>query len=179
MEFLKGDCSKVSSHRPCTECKNTEWIGPQMSRIPRPVPDTSKLPSFHCKDVFDSYEDASRPPDDWRPRHNIKNAFEDGTLKLGDEETISSFSTKFIVEKNLVEEYLLHLTTLRSTRNLREKDRKEKREKRKEKQFQEYNWDRLCQTGGIQQLKVQELEKYLNIIIFRLKAKKMIKFDES
>ena len=49
MEFLKGECSKTSSHgQPCTECKAGGWISPLISRIPRPVPDATKLPDYHC-----------------------------------------------------------------------------------------------------------------------------------
>ena len=176
LEFLKGDCSKASTDRqPCTECVESEWIGPPMGRIPRPVPDTAKLPNFKYKDVFDSYTDdgaGSRLPDDWQPRHNIKREFEKGTLKLGDKEAISSFSTRFIVEKKLLEDYLYHLTTLERTRNIREKDRKEKRQQRKEKSFDEYNWDILGRTGKLQQLKVQELEKYLKHFNLSFKGKK-------
>ena len=47
IEFLKDDCSKTSSDgKPCTECKSGEWISPSMCRIPRPVPDASKLPDL-------------------------------------------------------------------------------------------------------------------------------------
>lgn len=53
LEFLKGDCSKTSSDgEQCKECKEREWISPTISHITRP--DTSKLPMFHYKDVFDS-----------------------------------------------------------------------------------------------------------------------------
>ena len=68
-------------------------------------------------------------------------------LKISDEEGISSSSTRFIVEKELEEDYLLHLPTLERKRSLREKDRKEKRQQRKEKPFNEYDWDILCRTG--------------------------------
>lgn len=147
-----------------------------MRRIPRPVPDTSKLPMFHYKDVFDScgndHDDESRPTDDWQPRHNIKLAFKNGTLKLGDEDGISLFSSKYIVEKKLVEDYLLHLTTLARTKNIRESDRKEKRQEREQKSFEEYDWDMLVKTGAIQKLKVKELEKYLKHFNLSVRGKK-------
>ena len=56
-------------------------------------------------------------PDDWQPRHNIKQKFEDGTVKLTDDEAITSFSNKFIVEKDLVKDYLQHLTNLERMKN--------------------------------------------------------------
>ena len=93
--------------------------------------------------------------------------FDDGTLKLDDAEAILSFSNKFIVEKELVKDHLLHLTTLERTKNLRKKDRLEKRQQRQQKSFEEYNWGTLCRTGEIQKLKIQELEKYLTHFNFR------------
>ena len=108
----------------------------------------TKLPDYHYKNVFESCsveDDESRSPDDWQPRHNIKNMFDNGTLKLDDEEAISTFSNKFIVENELVKDHLLHLTTLEGTKNFRVKDRLEKRQQRRQKQFEEYNWNTtLC-----------------------------------
>ena len=86
-----------------------------MNRIPPPRPDERKLPHYHCKDVFESPSGTNachHPPDDWQPRHNIKKCFDDGTL-LGDDDAISSFSTIFIVEKEIIKDHLQHLTTLK------------------------------------------------------------------
>ena len=74
----------------------------------------------------------SRSPDDWQPRHNIKKMFDHGSLKLDNEEAILSFSNKFIVEKELVKDHLLHLTTLERTKNLHAGDRLEKRQQRQQ-----------------------------------------------
>ena len=125
--------------------------------------------------MFESYSvegDESRPPDDWQPRHNMKKTFDNGTLKLDDEEAISTFSNKFIVENELVKDHLLHLTTLERTKNFRAKDKLEKRQQRRQKLFEEYNWDTLCRIGEIQQLTVPELEKYLTHFNLSLKGKK-------
>ena len=84
--------------------------------------------------------------------------FDNGSLKLDDEEAISTFLDKFIVENELVKDHLLHLTTLESTKNFRAKDRLEKWQQRRQNKFEEYNWDTLCRTGEIQQLTVPELE---------------------
>lgn len=102
---MKGDCTKRKNKRqPCAECKLNEWISPPMNRIPPPRPDETKLPHYHYKDVFESPSGTNachHPPDDWQPRHNIKKCFDDGTL-LGDDDAISSFSTIFIVEKEII-----------------------------------------------------------------------------
>lgn len=75
MEYIKRDCTKTSPDmRPCPHCESCPWVGPSMSRIPRPLPDEPQMPNFHYKDVFESTAfagDVARPPDDWQPRHNI------------------------------------------------------------------------------------------------------------
>ena len=83
-----------------------------MTRIPRPASDTTELPDDHHKYVFEFWGvngDVSPSPDDYQPRRNIKKLFDDGTLKLDKEEAILSFCNKFIMEKELVKDHLLHL----------------------------------------------------------------------
>lgn len=176
MEYLKGDCSKSSSDgRQCAQCQSSEWISPKMSRIPRPVPDTSRLPEFRYKDMFETYNhesEHSRLPDDWQPRNNIKNMFENGKLMADDEDAISSFANKFIVEKQLVKDHLVHLNTLERTRNLRSKDRLQKRQEMRNKRF---DWDSLCLTGKVQKFNVRELDKYLSYFHLSFKGKKQDK----
>lgn len=144
-----------------------------MNRIPPPRPDETKLPHYHYKDVFESPSGTNachHPPDDWQPRHNIKKCFDDGTL-LGDDDAISSFSTIFIVEKELIKDHLQHLTTLERKKNMRTKDRLKKRKQRQQKCFEDYDWNTLCRTGKVQQY-IQELEKYLSHSNPPLKGKK-------
>ena len=146
-----------------------------MSRIPRPLPDASQMLNFHYKDVFESTAVAggvAHPPDDWQPRHNIKQKVEDGTLKLTDDEAITSFSNKFIVEKELVKGYLQHLTNLERMKNIRTNDRLKKQQQRRQKGFYEYDWDTLCRTGEIQHLLLHEIEKYLNHFKLSIQGKK-------
>lgn len=145
------------------------------SAIPRPRPDETKLPDYHYKDL-DVFESPSggdachHPPDDWQPCHNIKKCFDDGTL-LGDDDAISSFSTIFFVEKELIKDHLQHLTTLERKKNMRTKDRLKKRKQRQQKCFEDYDWNTLCRTGKVQQY-IQELEKYLSHSNPPLKGKK-------
>ena len=80
-------------------------VGPSMSHIPRPWPDELQRSNFHYKGVFESLNavgGVSRNIDDWQSWQNIKENFNDGTLKLNDNKGILVFSDKFIVEKELV-----------------------------------------------------------------------------
>ena len=115
----------------------------------------------HYLSVFDTSAGANRPPDDWQPRHNIKKQFEDETLKL-----------QFIVDKELVREYLQHLVELQQMRNLRKLDRHQKRTEKQNKTFDDYDWELLVRNGQLQKLLLSELDKYLNKFNLSLKEKK-------
>ena len=172
MEYLKSDYVRLSQTKLlCNFCKESEWISPVMQRIPRPLPDESRLPNFHYLSVFDTPAGANRPPDEWQPRHNIKKQFEDGTLKLDNKESISTFSRHFIVDKELVREYLQHLVELQQMRNLRKLDRHQKRTEKQNKTFDDYDWELLAQNGQLQKLLSSELDKYLNKFNLSLKGK--------
>ena len=180
MEYQKRDCTKTSHDKQaCLHCDSCQWVGPSMSRIPRPWPDELQLPNFHYKDVFESPNTVggvSRCIDDWQLRHNIKENFNNGTLKLNDEEAISLFSEKCIVEKELAKDYLHHLTNLERMKNIRADDRLKKQQNRRQKGFQDYDWDTLCRTGEIQKLLLHEIEKYLshfNLPVLGKKADKV------
>ena len=43
MEYLKGACS-TEDGTVCTFCSTCPWRGPTVTRIPRPKPDTTRLP---------------------------------------------------------------------------------------------------------------------------------------
>ena len=53
-----------------------------------------------------------RKPDDYQPRAQIKQMFQEGTLKVGDKNAIKDFSEKYIVSEKLVADYVDHLTDI-------------------------------------------------------------------
>ena len=79
-----------------------------MSRNPCPWPDESRVHKHHYRDLFSSptVDDTGKPrtSDDWQPCHQIKQMFESGTLKPDDEDAITNFSAKFIVDRKLVKD---------------------------------------------------------------------------
>ena len=62
-----------------------------------------------------------RELDDFQPRSQIKQLFEESEVVSGDSEAIRKFSDKYIVPEKLVEEYVEHLA-----------EKKMRREKKKE-----------------------------------------------
>ena len=54
-----------------------------------------------------------REPDDFQPRANLKQAFEEGKISLSDNASMVTFCNKFIVKEQLVTDYLQHLVNLK------------------------------------------------------------------
>ena len=91
-EFLKGDCQNKTGEL-CEWCKEHSFTGPQVERIPRPMPDTCR--KGHYLDVFQTPLIVSRKPhepDDYQPRANVKKLVKAGSLKLQDLSSINKGS---------------------------------------------------------------------------------------
>ncbi|CAB4031551.1 Transient receptor potential cation channel subfamily A member 1 [Paramuricea clavata] len=82
-EFLRDSCQKTDGSL-CQYCSENRWVGPVMTRIPRPIPDYSKLTDYSYKSVCDTSvldsDGKEREPDDWQPRHNIRKQYEQKNL---------------------------------------------------------------------------------------------------
>ena len=107
MDFLKGACQNHAQPM-CSFCISTPWKGPVIGRVPRPLPDHDKLPSFHYKCVYETpnvnEDGVLRCPDDFMPRAQLRKAFEAGDVKIDQPETITQFSKRFIVSEEYVSE---------------------------------------------------------------------------
>ena len=125
LEYTKFSCKDITGNY-CEFCEQSEWIGPEVSRCPRPYPDYSQLPEFH----YMSYEDTPvvtsdglpRPVDDKQPRVQLRKAYQDGILSSS-QEGIKDFSEKYIVCESLIHSFITHLEAidLRKTRRKRER----------------------------------------------------------
>ena len=92
---------------------------------PRPCPDYSKrLSDFHYLPSTKT-PTSGRKPDDYQPRAQIKQIFQEGKLKAGDKKGIKEFSEKYVVSEKLVADYIEHLTDIEI------KDKRGKRTERK------------------------------------------------
>ena len=105
--------------------------------IPRPMPNEETLTNYHYKSVFDTPAKAEdgkpRKIDYFEPRANIRSQFTEGKLK--DLTSITTFSTKFIVEESLVKDYLEHLQNLDLRKQVRTRTAQRKRQAEREKSY--------------------------------------------
>ena len=103
-----------------------------------------------------------RPVDDWQPRANITKLFNLDTISLEQEESITEFAEKFYVKRNYVVNYVQHLTNLQHTKDIRSRQRAKDKSQREDKGYDDYNWLDLVVKGELENLKVMELDKYLD-----------------
>ena len=163
-EFLRDSCQKTDGSL-CQYCSENRWVGPVMTRIPRPIPDYSKLTDYSYKSVRDTSvldsDGKERKPDDWQPRHNIRKQYEQKNLSADDVDGVKEFSKKFVVEEKYVKSYLDHLTSLENLKKIRDRQRQNDRRERQQKDVSSYNWKSLVEDGKLASLTVPELDKYL------------------
>ncbi len=162
MEYLKGSCLSKNGTL-CQWCRDNRWIGPEIGRIPQPMPDPQKLPEYHYMSVQDtpivSEDGLPRKPDDFNPRANIKKYVEE--QKLNTEQDINSFCDTFAVKKEQVRSYINHLKTLNFMKHIRSNQRKEDTQMKTDKSVNDYDWQGLLRDGKLGKLTVSELNKYL------------------
>ena len=124
-----------------------------MGRIPRPVPDYKRLPSYHYKPVNDTpseNEDGSlRKPDDFMPRAQLRKDFSAGELTLNDPRALETFADKYIVDQEYVIQYIQHLQDLEWTKTIRSKTKQIEATERRNKTVHGYNWQKLLDCGRI------------------------------
>ena len=86
---------------------------------------------------------------------------EQGSISSENKEALKEFSSKFVVSKKLVVEYVVHLEDLK----LRKYRKTLQREKQKQQEFslkyEEYNWRELFEPNKLKILNVPSLKKYL------------------
>ena len=129
-EFLKGDC-KTKTGELCDWCKANSFRGPPCGRVPRPYPAYNEEDKPHYLDVFQtSVCNTSGQPralDDFQPslRANVKELVKEGKLSIKDDQSITSFSEKYIVAKEYVVNAVRHIYIYENTvsANLRKQEK--------------------------------------------------------
>ena len=73
------------------KCKLWDFVSPSpVTPTPRPYPDYNKLPDFHYLPSTKTPTSGSKP-DDYQPRAQLKQMFQEGKLKAGDKKAIRVF----------------------------------------------------------------------------------------
>ena len=154
MEYIKCIENK------CSFCIGSPCRSPTLKGVPRPMPDVSKLPSYHYLDVFDTQlvdSNKLRSPDNFMPRAVVKKLFKEGELQ--NMEDIKTFANQHVVKAEMVN--IKHLKNIEFTKQLRATVTKNEANTRKTKKYEDYNWSAMIKDGSIGKLTIIELNKSL------------------
>ena len=112
-----------------------------------------------------------REPDDFQPRGQIKQLFEESELVSGESEAIRKFSDKYIVPGKLVVEYAGQLAQ-KKMRNEKKEVTKRERMERLNRQYNDIDWAGLYNSDKLSSLRVDELSLYFSHHKITFKGKK-------
>ena len=107
-------------------CKITGWGGIQVTRCPRPYPDYSRE-QYHYLPYEKSPREAygmSRKSDDFQPRCQLKHTFDNGLIHSNNMTEIRKFCDKYIVNSELLTEYIKHLENLNECKKHRTEEQR-------------------------------------------------------
>ena len=124
---------------------------------PRPYPDYGKLPDFHYLPSTKT-PTSGRKPDDYQPRAQIKQMFQDSKLKAGDKKVIKEFYEKYIVTEKLVADYIEHLINIEMRKDKRRTGNNRRSAERKQQEKNDIDWKDLYHRNQLSSPRVGELE---------------------
>ena len=126
MDYRKMSCQDKNGDYANTG-RATDFLSPSpATSTPRPYLDYSKLPDLH-------YLPSTKTPasgcksDDYQPRAQTKQMFQEGKLEAGDKKAIKELSEKYVVSEKLVADYIEHLTDIEMRKDKRRTDNDSKR----------------------------------------------------
>ena len=123
LEYVRHSCADSGQSR-CAFCSESDWVGSKCTIIPKSMPDYS-ADGLHYKNVFHAELEIDGKPrtvDDFNPRKNAKDFFEQE--KLCTEDEFEHFCKTFACEKELAKKYVKHLQILEINKKKRADVRK-------------------------------------------------------
>ena len=114
-EFIREGCREHLDGTLCDYCSSHQWIGPELLRVPQPVPDQANPPHFLPVWRMPLNNDQGKPRsvDDYQPRVQISRLFKSGFLNLENNEAIENFSMQYATDSDLVKKAFEHLLDIK------------------------------------------------------------------
>ena len=108
---IREGCREHLDGTLCDYCSSHHWIGPELSRVPQPVPDQANPPHFLpvWRTTLNNDQGKPRSVDDYQPRAQISRLFKSGSLNLENNEAIENFSMQYATDSDLVKKAIEHL----------------------------------------------------------------------
>ena len=147
VEYVKFSCQDT-----CDFCVSNYWVSEKCSRIPEPYPDykSNAFKYLHIKDT----PDKKREVDDYNPRVQLTKCFESGVVN------VEEFSKQYIVDESIVRKALKNLHNQRIKHKARLRQNKICQEKERLREYKDYDWNKLVQTGTLKKHTNATLNKF-------------------
>ena len=119
-EFQRFKCNSEE----CSLCGKSQDMPFQViDPFPRPVPE-SDAGHYKTYENTSSYQENGqlRIPDDFQPRKQCEILFNEGRIDTKNSEALNGFCTKYLAEKSLVVEFLMHKEDLKLGKQKRKQD---------------------------------------------------------
>ena len=116
------------------------------------MPDHSLLPEYHylhSSAIPLTSDGEKREIDDFQPRIQIKRALRNGSLDICDEENVSQFCDKYLIEKVLLLKCTEHFLYTELIKKKREEVKKMARENEIENAYDYFNWAYLVEKSTL------------------------------
>ena len=180
LEIVKFSC-EYNNGSSCSHCAESGWVDAVCHCIPEPMPDyaSNKFKYLHVKDTPSEIDEVRRPVNQFNPRLQLKCSFKEGTVNIEDPSTITSFSERYIVPESIVKLALDDLVFKHMTKEARKRETRIRREAEKKLGCEDIDWLGKVEDGGIKNLLVETLNKYLlkYNMMGSLKLKKAAKIE--
>ena len=158
MEYVK--CACQASGEKCKYCTEHPWIGPEISRVPRPQPADGELLPLSATPLT-MPDGTKREVDDYQPRAQLRKYFAVGLIKSENADQVLDFCRSFAVEEKLVRQQLTHFEYLHFKQQKRMKQRQKQKQNVPEQKFADIDWEAVYTQRKIKTLKVVQLNLYI------------------
>ena len=161
MEYKRMSCQERNGQL-CKFCEKDETTSAPLPTR-RSYPNYGKLPNFHYLS-WSATPTNGREPDDFQPRDQIEQLFEESALVSGDSEAIRKFSDKYIyiVHEKLVAEYVEHLSQIKMRKEKKKEETERERMERLNQEYNDIDWVGLYNSDKLSSLRVDELSLYFS-----------------
>ena len=96
MEYIKSGCQYLRKRRDLSVLSKIYWLGPEMTRVPRPYPLTDGKDYLPCDKTPCAEIVSQESPDDYQSRKQLKSQFQEDFISSNKPTSIIRFFQKIL-----------------------------------------------------------------------------------
>lgn len=138
----------------CNRYGKAEWVGPTFSRIPSPYPDPDNAGHYHPISKTPRTINGKARAIEWSCPYGKYQKVVQGWIHLIKQLWVLK---NFVLKRSMLLAIIVkHLEQLATVASIRERERRLNRTIEEGKQYQDYNWSDLIESGNLSKLKVNQ-----------------------